>query len=65
MISTNAALALLLLLFSISFEVYVSAKPNPLGLRKRAAPENTVVVNDADDYWLVSLLGRNTHTSAH
>lgn len=64
MISINAALAFLLL-FSISFEVYISAKPNPLGLRKRAAPENTVVVNDADNYWLVFLLGRNTHASAN
>jgi len=44
---------------SFSFEgyVYVSATPNPLGLRRRdaPAPENTVVVNDADSYWSVSL----------
>jgi hypothetical protein len=49
MISIRAALSLLLI--SLSVEVYVSAKPNPLGLRKRAAPDNTVVVNGANDYW--------------
>jgi hypothetical protein len=59
--SIKAALPLLLLLISISLEVHVSAKPNPLGLRKRATPENTVVVNDADNYWLV--LSKSSYTS--
>jgi len=42
---------------SFLFEGYVSATPNPLGLRRRdalaPALENTVVVTDADNYWLV------------
>jgi len=29
------------------------ANPNPLGLSKRAAPDNTVVVNGPNNYWYV------------
>ncbi|KAF4609562.1 hypothetical protein D9613_012294 [Agrocybe pediades] len=38
-----------------------SANPNPFGLSKRAAPDNTVVVNGADNYCLVVPKNANTN----
>ncbi|KAF8960756.1 hypothetical protein BDZ97DRAFT_1831688 [Flammula alnicola] len=62
MISTTTALTLLAaLLISGAIDFHVFAKPNPLGMGRRAAPDNTVVVNGADNYCLV--VPRDSYTN--